>query len=170
LFSTWRSAPRAIALAGPTPPGRDFRTELAAGLGFLALAVMCLQFVLTARFRRIKAPFGSDLVYAFHRDITVAVLVFMAAHPALLWFTPQREKVLVRALPRAVVVTATETYLHAEFRSAVFRFVDDAEFYADESAGVFQVRSAARVGSSDLGVNRKRVEEIRARWGEPLSR
>jgi len=77
---------------------------------------------------------------------------------------------IVRSLPRAAVVTATETYLHAEFRSAVFRFVDDAEFYADESAGVIQVRSAARVGSSDLGVNRKRIEEIRARWGELLSR
>jgi predicted ferric reductase len=69
---------------------------LAVALGFLALAVMCLQFVLTARFRRVKAPFGSDLVYAFHRDITIAVLAFVAAHPVLLWFTPQREKVLVR--------------------------------------------------------------------------
>ena len=76
----------------------------------------------------------------------------------------------VRSLPRASVITATETYLHAEFRSAVFRFIDDAEFYADESAGVIQVRSAARVGSSDLGVNRKRIEGIRARWGEPPSR
>ena len=73
---------------------------------------------------------------------------------------------IVSSLPRATVVAATETYLHAEFRSAVFRFVDDAEFYADESAGVIQVRSAARVGSSDLGVNRKRVEAIRARWDD----
>ena len=77
---------------------------------------------------------------------------------------------IVRSLPRTSVVTATETYLHAEFRSAVFRFVDDAEFYADESAGMIQVRSASRVGSLDLGVNRKRIEDIRARWGEPLSR
>ena len=74
---------------------------------------------------------------------------------------------IVRSLPRAAVVTATETYLHAEFRSAVFRFVDDIEFLADESAGVIQVRSASRVGSSDLGVNRKRIETIRERWGEP---
>ncbi len=73
---------------------------------------------------------------------------------------------IVRSLPRASVVTATGTYLHAEFRSAVFRFVDDVEFLADETAGVIQVRSAARVGSSDLGVNRRRIETIRARWGE----
>jgi uncharacterized protein (DUF1499 family) len=68
------------------------------------------------------------------------------------------------------VVAATESYLHAEFRSAVFRFVDDVEFFADESAGVIQVRSASRVGSSDLGVNRKRIETIRARWSEPQPR
>jgi predicted ferric reductase len=96
LYLALCAAPLALALAGPRPPGRDFRTELAVALGFLALAVMCLQFVLTARFRRLKAPFGSDLVYAFHRDITVAVLAFVAAHPLLLWFTPQREKVLAR--------------------------------------------------------------------------
>ncbi len=89
-------APLLIVLAGPTPPPRDFRTELAAGLGFLALAVMCLQFVLTARFRRLKAPFGSDLVYAFHRDVTLAVIAFAALHPVLLWFSPQREKVIAR--------------------------------------------------------------------------
>jgi uncharacterized protein (DUF1499 family) len=77
---------------------------------------------------------------------------------------------IVRSLPRASVITATKTYLHAEFRSAVFRFVDDVEFLADEPAGVIQVRSASRVGSSDLGVNRKRVETIRARWGASPSR
>jgi uncharacterized protein (DUF1499 family) len=68
------------------------------------------------------------------------------------------------------VITATQTYLHAEFRSAVFRFVDDLEFLADESAGVIHVRSASRVGTSDLGVNRRRVETIRARWNELTSR
>ena len=76
----------------------------------------------------------------------------------------------VRSLPRASVITATDTYLHAEFRSAVFRFVDDVEFLADESAGVIHVRSASRVGTSDLGVNRRRVETIRARWNQLPSR
>lgn len=77
---------------------------------------------------------------------------------------------IVRTLPRTSVITATGNYLHAEFRSAIFRFVDDVEFLADESAGVIQVRSASRVGSGDLGVNRKRVEAIRARWNELPSR
>ena len=73
---------------------------------------------------------------------------------------------IVRSLPRTSVVAATENYLHAECRSAVFRFVDDVEFFADETAGAIHVRSASRVGSSDLGVNRKRVEGLRARWSE----
>ena len=67
-------------------------------------------------------------------------------------------------------MTTTETYLHAEFKSAVFRFVDDVEFFADEGAGVIQVRSAARVGNSDLGVNRKRLETIRALGSAPPAR
>jgi uncharacterized protein (DUF1499 family) len=79
----------------------------------------------------------------------------------------QRLAAIVRSLPRATVVSATGSYLHAEFRSAVFRFVDDVEFLADEAAGVVHVRSASRLGSSDFGVNRRRVEAIRARWREP---
>ena len=77
---------------------------------------------------------------------------------------------IVRSLSRASVTTSTENYLHAEFRSVVFRFVDDVKFFADEAAGVIHIRSASRVGASDLGVNRKRIEAIRARWGELPSR
>ena len=77
---------------------------------------------------------------------------------------------IVRSLPRSSVITSTEDYLRAEFRSAVFRFVDDVEFLVDEPSGVIHVRSASRVGSSDLGVNRRRVEAIRARWNESPSR
>jgi uncharacterized protein (DUF1499 family) len=55
-------------------------------------------------------------------------------------------------------------YLHAEFRSALFGFVDDVEFRMDETAGRIDVRSASRTGYFDFGVNRRRVEEIRARF------
>lgn len=54
-------------------------------------------------------------------------------------------------------------YLHATFTSRLFRFVDDVELRRDAVSGLVQVRSASRVGQSDLGVNRKRVEAIRAR-------
>lgn len=51
-------------------------------------------------------------------------------------------------------------YLHATFTSKIFRFIDDVEVLRD-ARGVAQIRSASRVGRSDLGVNRKRVETIR---------
>ena len=73
-------------------------------------------------------------------------------------------KRIVLAMPRTVIVTETPAYLHAEFTSAVMRFVDDVEFSLDETAKAIQVRSASRLGRSDFGVNRKRVEEIRTKW------
>jgi uncharacterized protein (DUF1499 family) len=60
----------------------------------------------------------------------------------------------------AKVVTVEPTYVRAEFRSTIFRFVDDVEFLFDEKAKRLQFRSASRVGRSDFGVNRKRMEEI----------
>ncbi len=67
-------------------------------------------------------------------------------------------------MKRSQIITDTGSYIHAEFTTAIFRFVDDVEFWFDENAKVIHVRSASRLGSSDRGVNRKRVEEIRARW------
>jgi uncharacterized protein (DUF1499 family) len=60
------------------------------------------------------------------------------------------------------IVVATDTYLRAEFTSAVFR--TSMMLSCDDRARLIHVRSASRVGRSDSGVNRKRVEEIRARW------
>jgi len=71
---------------------------------------------------------------------------------------------IILSMKRSRIITETDSYIHAEFTSAVFRFVDDAEFQFDEGAKVMHVRSAARLGNSDLGVNRKRIEDIRARW------
>jgi uncharacterized protein (DUF1499 family) len=65
---------------------------------------------------------------------------------------------------RTKIVTETSTYLHAEFTSALWRFVDDVEFSFDENAKRIHMRSASRLGKSDLGVNRKRVEAIREVW------
>lgn len=69
---------------------------------------------------------------------------------------------VLRAMPRTRIVTERPGYVHAECRSAFFGFVDDLELLVDESEGVIQVRSMARVGYSDFGVNRKRVEALRA--------
>lgn len=73
---------------------------------------------------------------------------------------------IVQTFPRASVITVSDSYLHAEFTSAIFRFVDDLEFLVDDTAKVIHVRSASRVGYSDLGVNRKRIGQIRLKWLE----
>lgn len=57
-------------------------------------------------------------------------------------------------------------YLRARFITTVFRFVDDLELRMDESNAVIHVRSASRVGRSDMGLNRKRVEELRAKFSQ----
>ena len=69
------------------------------------------------------------------------------------------------AMPRTRVVEDTGDYLHAEATSLVFRFVDDLECLIDHANGVIHVRSASRAGYSDFGVNRRRVEQLRALMG-----
>ncbi|MFW9874656.1 MAG: DUF1499 domain-containing protein [Candidatus Thorarchaeota archaeon] len=68
---------------------------------------------------------------------------------------------IINSLKRSKIVTETENYLHIEFRTAVWRFVDDVEFYFDDKEKVIHFRSAARLGYSDLGVNRKRMKNIK---------
>ena len=70
---------------------------------------------------------------------------------------------LLQSMPRVSVVADQEDYLYAEFTSRTMGFVDDVEFLLDEKAGVIHVRSASRLGASDFGVNRDRVETIRSR-------
>ena len=72
-------------------------------------------------------------------------------------------KEVVQDMERTKIVEETDNYLYAEFTSKLMGYVDDVEFYLDNSANVVHVRSASRLGQSDLGVNRKRVEEIRAK-------
>jgi uncharacterized protein (DUF1499 family) len=71
---------------------------------------------------------------------------------------------LLRQQPNCRIVTNDGTYLHAEFSTPWLRFVDDAEFQLDAQSRLIQVRSASRVGRSDLGVNRRRVESLRGEW------
>ncbi len=71
-------------------------------------------------------------------------------------------KEVVRALPRTELVEEDESYLHYEFTSLLFRFVDDVEFLFDDETKTIHFRSASRTGYGDLGVNRKRMEEVRA--------
>lgn len=67
---------------------------------------------------------------------------------------------LVAAEPRTEIVTAEGPYLHAVFRSPTMGYPDDVEFYVDEAAGLIHFRSASRLGESDLGVNRRRMQGL----------
>jgi uncharacterized protein (DUF1499 family) len=71
-------------------------------------------------------------------------------------------KAAVLAQPGSAVISETENYLYAEFTSSLMGFVDDVEFYIDRNNQTVQVRSASRLGESDLGVNRQRIEAIRS--------
>ncbi|MHC5614968.1 MAG: DUF1499 domain-containing protein [Nostoc sp.] len=64
-------------------------------------------------------------------------------------------------VPRTEIVEQTDDYIHALSLSRIFKFVDDVEFYLPPDETVIHLRSASRVGESDLGVNRRRVEQIR---------
>lgn len=63
------------------------------------------------------------------------------------------------------IVSETDNYLHAEFSTKIFRFVDDVEIRLDRNAGEIHLRSASRIGHSDLGANRKRIETIWSNFG-----
>lgn len=72
-------------------------------------------------------------------------------------------KKAVGELPRTTVIKSDETYLHAEARSRIFRFVDDLEFQLRPEENLIALRSAARTGRRDFGVNTERLEELRQR-------
>jgi len=69
---------------------------------------------------------------------------------------------VIDGMPRVKVIASDSNYLYAEFTSKLMGVVDDTEFYLNEKAGVIEVRSASRLGRGDRGVNRERVEFIRA--------
>ena len=74
---------------------------------------------------------------------------------------------LAEGLPRTEVIESGRNYWRGVCRSLIFRFPDDLEIlkldvrsYVDRSKGIIQIRSAARLGQSDLGVNLRRVEYL----------
>lgn len=92
-----------------------------------------------------------------------------AAHniPALQLAVPAADawravRSMVAGLPRTKIIAETDDYLHAECSSAFFGFVDDLELHLRPAEELIAMRSAARLGHSDLGVNRNRVESLRA--------
>ncbi|MGE0468644.1 MAG: DUF1499 domain-containing protein [Nitrospira sp.] len=77
-------------------------------------------------------------------------------------------KAAIARLPRTKLIEEDESYLHYEFTSLLLRFVDDVEFLFDDDTKTVHFRSASRLGYSDLGANRRRMEEVRALVGRKL--
>ena len=78
----------------------------------------------------------------------------------------EKIKAVIQKMENARLVTDTDDYLHVEFRSRWFKFVDDVEFWLPENLNLIHIRSASRLGYSDFGVNRKRTERLRTLFTE----
>ena len=70
---------------------------------------------------------------------------------------------LIQTMPRAQIIHDEPGYIHAEFSSRFFKFVDDVEFVLDAETQRIDYRSASRIGYYDLGANRRRLEKVRDR-------
>jgi len=71
---------------------------------------------------------------------------------------------IIRSMPRARIVTEAPDYIHAEFTSRLFHYVDDVEIYLDDRAKLAHLRSSSRTGFYDFGANRSRVKQIRRQF------
>jgi uncharacterized protein (DUF1499 family) len=69
---------------------------------------------------------------------------------------------VINSMDRTKIITKTDNYIHAEYTTKLMRFVDDVEFYFDFKNKTIHFRSASRVGYSDMGLNRKRMNEVTA--------
>ncbi|HEY9602840.1 MAG TPA: DUF1499 domain-containing protein [Allocoleopsis sp.] len=109
----------------------------------------------------LSCPRTPNCVSSFSQDATHSI------EPLTYQSTPTEAmahlKSVIQDMERTKIITETGNYLYAEFKSKLMGFVDDVEFLIDDSAKVIHVRSASRLGESDLGVNRQRIETIRAK-------
>ena len=108
--------------------------------------------------RLAACPATPNCVSSDDQDAHAIAPFDLAAPLAEAWRTAQAA---VAALPRTKIVARSDDYLHAECSSAVFGFVDDLELHLRPEQNSIAVRSAARLGHSDFGVNRRRVERLR---------
>ena len=149
-----------------TKSGRAARvTDLARLLPALGLAAACggsrPETLGLANSRLAPCPPTPNCVGSDDADPRHATRPFrLAVDPAEAWVLLEDA---LAGTPRTVVVSRTGEYLHAEATSLVLRVVDDLEFHLRPARGLIAVRSASRLGRYDLGVNRRRVERIRAR-------
>jgi uncharacterized protein (DUF1499 family) len=110
--------------------------------------------------RLAPCPSSPNCVSSDAADAAHAVAPFALAVPAEQAWAAARDA--VAGMPRTRIVADADRYLHAECRSALLGFVDDLELHLRPADAQIAVRSASRLGYSDMGVNRRRVEALRA--------
>ena len=109
--------------------------------------------------RLAACPSSPNCVSSDDADISHRIEAFRLAVPAAdAWRTVRST---IASQPRTKIITETDDYFHAECSSWFFGFVDDLELHLRATQNIVGVRSAARLGHSDFGVNRKRVENLR---------
>jgi predicted ferric reductase len=95
LYLVIVTSPVLLMLFPPVPSGRDFWLEFSVALGFVGLTQIAVQFILIARFRRMTAPYGIDVILQYHRKIAVVALALILAHPLIIFLdNPARLKLL----------------------------------------------------------------------------
>jgi uncharacterized protein (DUF1499 family) len=104
-------------------------------------------------------PSSPNCVSSQSRDAEHSIAAIATTTPKA---TLDQIATLIEADASAQIITRADDYINAEYTSDLMGFVDDVEFWADAATGKIEVRSASRLGESDLGVNRKRIEAIRA--------
>jgi predicted ferric reductase len=113
-----------ILLIGPSPKGQGFWTEFSVAIGFAGMAIMGMQFLLTARFRHIAAPYGLDIIYHFHRQISWVAFALVVAHPIIIfWERPEMIRLLnvFEAPWRARLAVTSVTCLVAMIVMSIWR-------------------------------------------------
>lgn len=73
-----------LMLVPPVPSGRSFWLEFSVALGFVGLTQLAVQFILIARFRRVTAPYGIDVILRYHRQIALVAVAVILLHPAII--------------------------------------------------------------------------------------
>jgi len=74
---------------------------------------------------------------------------------------------IIKSMKRSKIIEISDSYIHVQFRTRFFRFVDDVEFLFDDAARIIHFRSASRVGFYDFGVNHRRMSEISKLYAAP---
>jgi len=123
LFTLLTLAPILMLILGPKFSNRSPLLDLSVGLGFTGLAIMALQFIISGRIKILNRPFGTDLVYHFHRQIGIAAFFMVFAHPILLFIldgrylrllnpitAPWRARAAVTSILLLIIVVLTAEY------------------------------------------------------------